>query len=73
MNPGVGIRKLALGALAVWTCLVGGSAIAGGQASTNKPNILFIMADDVAIAVIGLDAKIYGRRPVPLILDGFDK
>jgi len=54
MNPGVGIRKLALGALAVWTCLVGGSAIAGGQASTNKPNILFIMADDVGWMQVGV-------------------
>jgi hypothetical protein len=33
----------------------------------------FIMTEDVSIAVIGSDTEIYGRRPVPLILDGFDK
>ncbi len=48
MNLGVEIRKSALVALAVWTMLAGGSAIANAQtATTSKPNILFIMGDDI--------------------------
>src|SRR5215472_5391463 len=43
------LRKFALGTLIVCTFLcVAGSAIAYGQAaSTSKPNILFIMGDDI--------------------------
>ncbi len=48
MNLGVEIRKSALVALAVWTMLAGGSAIANAQTgTTSKPNILFIMGDDI--------------------------
>ena len=48
MDFGAGIRTLALRALVVATILVGGSAIVNGQtATTSKPNILFIMGDDI--------------------------
>jgi arylsulfatase len=53
MNPGVGIRKLLLAALAVWITL-GGSAIAQAQGEGGKPpNILVIMGDDVGWFNIG--------------------
>jgi hypothetical protein len=47
MQRGSSIRKLALAALAVCMVLAGGSAIANGQATASKPNILFIMGDDI--------------------------
>ena len=54
MNPAVGIRKLALGALAVWITLAGGSAMTQAQAAGGKPpNILVIMADDVGWFSVG--------------------
>jgi len=40
------IQKMALGALAICTFLGGGSTILSAQA-TSKPNILFIMGDDI--------------------------
>jgi arylsulfatase A-like enzyme len=54
MNATVGIRKLALGALGVWIFLVAGAAISNAQAATSKPNILFIMADDIGWMQVGV-------------------
>src|SRR5208283_4228417 len=48
MDLGAGIKKLALGALAVSSFFAGSSAIAQAQAATaKKPNILVIFGDDV--------------------------
>jgi arylsulfatase len=47
MERGAGIRKLALAMLVVCMILAGGSAIANAQAAASKPNILFIMGDDI--------------------------
>ena len=45
-----------------------------GSKRFQRPFIaLFVMAEDVSIAVIGSHAEVQGCRPVPLILDGFDK
>jgi hypothetical protein len=45
-----------------------------GSKRFQRPFIaLFVMAEDVSIAVIGSHTKVYGRRSVPLILDGFDE
>src|SRR5215469_8117583 len=46
MQREASIGKLVFAALAVCMFLAGGSAIASGQAA-NKPNILFIMGDDI--------------------------
>src|SRR6516164_5439336 len=54
MQHEAGIRKLVLAALAVWTFLAGGSAIANAQAAGSKPNILFIMGDDIGWMQVGL-------------------
>src|SRR5208283_5323725 len=48
MDLGAGVRKLALGALAVSSFFAGSSAIAHAQAAAaKKPNILVIFGDDV--------------------------
>jgi len=47
MERGAGIRKRALAALAVCMFLAGTSVISNAQSATSKPNILFIMADDI--------------------------
>src|SRR5271169_5091213 len=48
MDLGASFRKLALGALAVSSVLASGSVPAHAQAATTqKPNILFIMGDDI--------------------------
>src|SRR5580700_3440186 len=53
MDLGTSIRNLALGALAVSTFFMGGSAPAHAQTST-KPNILVIMGDDIGTTNIGV-------------------
>ena len=52
MELGVNMRKLALGALAIWTFLGAAGATAHAQA-TKPPNILVIMGDDVGWFNIG--------------------
>jgi hypothetical protein len=47
MNPGVSIRKLTLGVLAVWTFFGGGNAPSAAQ--NTKPNIVMLMTDTAAI------------------------
>src|ERR1017187_6221065 len=48
MDLGAGVRKLALGALAVSSFFAGGSATLHAQAaSAKKPNIIVIMGDDI--------------------------
>jgi hypothetical protein len=44
MNPGFGVRKLALLALAVWITFAAGSLPSVAQNS--KPNIVMLMTDD---------------------------
>jgi arylsulfatase A-like enzyme len=46
MNFGAGIRQCALGLLAISSLIAGASGVANAQA-TSKPNILFIMGDDI--------------------------
>jgi arylsulfatase len=54
MNFPISIRKWALGVLAIWVTLAGGSAIAQAQAAGKKPpNILVIMGDDIGWFNIG--------------------
>jgi arylsulfatase len=53
MQRGHGIQKLALATLAICMFLAGGSIIASGQAAS-KPNILFIMGDDIGWMQVGL-------------------
>src|SRR6516165_8974160 len=54
MDFGTGLRKAALGALAVATFVAAGRVIVQAQAATAKPpNILVIMGDDVGWFNIG--------------------
>ena len=54
MQLEVGIRKLALGALAAGIIFAAGSAIAHGQAATGKkPNVIVIFGDDVGWGDLG--------------------
>jgi arylsulfatase A-like enzyme len=54
MDFGAGIRRFAMGALAVTSVLAGGSASLHAQAATAKPpNIVVIMSDDVGWFNIG--------------------
>src|SRR5208282_4316790 len=41
------VRKLALGALAISSFLIGCGSTPGAAQTTQKPNILFIMGDDI--------------------------
>ena len=54
MDLGASIRNLALGALAISSILMGGSAPARAQDSAKKPNILVIMGDDIGTTNIGV-------------------
>ncbi len=55
MDCGAGIRKAALGAFAISSFLLAGATANAAQAATGdkKPNILFIMGDDVGWFNIG--------------------
>ncbi len=47
MDFGAGIRKLGLGSLAISSFLVAGGAVPGAAQTTQKPNMMFIMGDDI--------------------------
>ncbi|MGC2111189.1 MAG: arylsulfatase [Candidatus Korobacteraceae bacterium] len=66
MDLGAGIRKLALGAIAVSSLFAGGSLTAHAQAATTqKPNIVVIMSDDVGWFNVGAYNRgiMSGRTP----------
>src|SRR5579863_5485328 len=66
MDLGAGIRRLAVGALAVLSIFAAGSVAANAQAaSTAKPNIVVIMSDDVGWFNIGAyhQGIMAGRTP----------
>src|SRR5208283_2000256 len=54
MDLGASVRKLTLGAFAVSSFLVGVGAAPAAAQTTQKPNILFIMADDIGWMQVGL-------------------
>jgi hypothetical protein len=54
MDFGAGVRNLTLGALAVSSFLgAGGRAMAQAQAADKKPNIVFILTDNLGYGDIG--------------------
>ena len=53
MDLGANVRKAALGALAISSFLLAGGAVPSAAQTTQKPNILFIMADDVGWMQVG--------------------
>ncbi len=65
MDFGAGIRRFAMGALAVSTVLAGGSATLQAQAASAKPNIVVIMGDDIGMWNIGAYHRgmMAGRTP----------
>src|SRR5208337_1332633 len=68
MDLGASFRKLALGAVAVSSFLASGSMPAHAQAATTqKPNILFIMGDDIGWMQVGLYHEGLGLGETPNI------
>jgi arylsulfatase len=64
MDFGAGVRKVALGALAISSFLLAGGAVPSA-AQTTKPNIVVIMGDDIGIWNIGAYSRgmMAGRTP----------
>jgi len=69
MDFGAGVRKVALGALAISSFLVAGDVTsAHAQATTSaKPNILFIMGDDIGWMQVGVYQNGMGFDTTPNI------
>src|SRR5271157_3252468 len=66
MDLGAGVRKIALGALAVSSLLVGGIGTTEAQAAgAKKPNILVIFGDDIGYWNVSVynQGMMHTRRP----------
>ena len=63
MHPGAGIRKLALGGLAICSLMVACVAVPSVAQTSQKPNILFIMGDDIG----WMQPSIYYHRGLVLL------
>src|ERR1035441_2092941 len=65
MDFGASVRKLTLGALAISSFMLAGGAVPSAAQTTQKPNIVVIMSDDVGIWNIGAYSRgaMAGRTP----------
>jgi len=67
MDLGASVRKLTLGALAASSFLLGVGAAPAAAQTTQKPNILFIMGDDIGWMQVGLYHEGLGLGETPNI------
>ena len=67
MDLGASVRKLALGALAASSFLLGVGAAPVAAQTAQKPNILFIMGDDIGWMQVGLYHEGIGLGETPNI------
>src|SRR5664280_3836125 len=67
MDFGAGVRKVALGALAMSSFLLAGGAVPSAAQTTQKPNILFIMGDDIGWMQVGVYQNGMGFDTTPNI------
>src|SRR5664279_1428139 len=67
MDFGASVRKLAFGALAASTFLVGVGATPAAAQTAQKPNILFIMGDDIGWMQVGVYQNGLGFDTTPNI------
>src|SRR5271165_7331062 len=67
MDLGASVRKLTLGALAASSFLVGVGAAPAAAQTPQKPNILFIMGDDIGWMQVGLYHEGIGLGETPNI------
>ncbi len=67
MEMGAIVRSLTLGVLAVSSFLVGGGAVPVAAQNTQKPNILFIMGDDIGWMQVGVYHRGIGLGETPNI------
>src|SRR5271157_5152677 len=68
MDFGASVRKFAFGALAVSSVIASGSLPANAQAAAaQKPNILFIMGDDIGWMQVGVYQNGLGFDTTPNI------
>ena len=67
MDFGAGVRKVALGALAMSSFLLAGGAVPSAAQTAQKPNILFIMGDDIGWMQVGVYQNGMGFDTTPNI------
>ena len=67
MNIGTKIRKVALGALAISSLTLAGGAVPSAAQTSQKPNILFIMGDDIGWMQVGVYHRGIGLGETPNI------